>query len=108
MSIQRTPPKFASNPNLSASAEVDDIFVNSRKRKQPEDDDITYRMKILEDKLDKFDQNISETITKSLQLILASHLSKITVSLAALNDTVHGLGSGNASFKESLKDINSR
>ncbi|CAK1596627.1 unnamed protein product [Parnassius mnemosyne] len=108
MSIQRTPPKFSSNPNLSASAEVDDMFVNLRKRKQPEDDDITYRMKILEDKLDKFDQNISETITKSLQLILASELSKITVSLATLNDTVHGLRSDNASFKESLKDINSR
>ncbi|CAG4932059.1 unnamed protein product [Parnassius apollo] len=107
MSIHRTPPKFSSNPNLSASAEVDDIFVNSRKRSQPEGDDITYRIKILEDKLDKFDQNIMETITKSLQLILASELSKITVSLATLNDTVHGLRSDNASFKESLKDINS-
>lgn len=107
MSIQRTPPKFSSNPDLSAAAEVDDIFVNSRKRKQP-DDDINYRMKKLEDKFDKFDQNISETITKSIQLILASELSKITVSLNTLNDTVQGLRSDNASFKESLKDIDSR
>ncbi|CAG4952146.1 unnamed protein product [Parnassius apollo] len=49
-------------------------------------------MKILEDKLDKFDQNILETTTKSF---LASELSNITVSFATLNDTVDGLRSDN-------------
>lgn len=113
--MERTPPKFASNPDLSAPVEVDDLFINVRKRKHP-DGDYELRMNALEQKVDgklsklnaKLDESLAELIDTSIKSALAAEFSKITASLDALNKTVQGLRSDNESFKASLVNINTR
>jgi hypothetical protein len=119
MSLQRTPPKCASNPDLTAtsiSAAVEDVFINTRKRKQPDHDDVDQRLKSMEKQFEnifitlphKIDNLISAAITTSLKSMFTSEFSKISTSLDNLNDTVMGLRRDNDCFKKSLTDITNR
>lgn len=108
---ERTPPKFASNPNLSTITAAEDNFINMRKRKQPDADDIEDRLKLLEKRSDcmmnVFSRMIDESIA-SLKSTITCEFTKITASIDAMNSTITGLRSDNASFKESLNNINTR
>ncbi|CAG9794185.1 unnamed protein product [Diatraea saccharalis] len=112
----RTPPKCASNPDLPTSAHAEDLYINIRKRKQPEDDNLHLQMKLLEQKMDSqfhtfssnLDNKITEIINTTLRSTILTEFSKINASLDALNNTVMSLRSDNTSFKESLTSINTR
>ncbi|CAH0407671.1 unnamed protein product [Chilo suppressalis] len=117
MSVQRTPPKFASNPDLPATALlVEDTVINMRKRKQPDDEDMDHRMMLLEQKLDrqmaifssKMDEMISESIANALKSAITSEFSKISSTLDAISESVMELRNDNASLKKSLKDMDVR
>jgi hypothetical protein len=114
MSTRRTPPKFASNPDLATA--TGDANINMRKRKQPDIDDIDQRFALMEKKFDSqladqstmMDKVISETIAASIQSAISSEFSKYATLLDRINDNVSALRSDHSIFKETLENVNSR
>lgn len=102
--MQRSPPatatssqkqKYSSNPDLPESCGNYDAFVNFRKRKQPDDENIKPMLEYVEQKLgaelnswkSQLDAVIAASIKKSIDSILDKEVKKITSTI-------------NTSFKE--------
>lgn len=96
--MQRSPPattsssqiqKYSSNPDLPESCGGNDAFVNFRKRKQPEDENIKPMLEYVEQKLDakliswksQLDAVIADSIKNSIDSILHNEVKKITSAI---------------------------
>lgn len=116
---QRTPPNnfklCSSNPDLStASTSTDtDIFINMRKRKQPESDELNSMMEALElkiaNQMETFKVSIEAVVTESVKnavnLVLEREMCKLTTSI---NDTLNQFNIRLDDMQESINYVNNR
>lgn len=111
MSTLRTPPnKYGSSPDLMASD--NDIYVSTRKRKQPEYD-LDYKLfTMLEEKIDKHLCELNEKILTSINAAVSSalteQLSTINSNLSNINSTLAKLTNENAIINNSLNETTKR
>lgn len=112
MSLQRTPPKFASDSNIPASSLVENETKLTRKRKQPEND-YEQRIKCIEERLDKqtstLDEKITEciinSVTAAVNAALSTELTKISATLTTINTNVTKLTSDCDNLNKSLSEM---
>lgn len=113
MALQRTPPKFSSNPDISASTENDN-YVNLRKRKQPDSytDDSTFSAAIIDQMIQQrmtlWDEKITSCISAAVSSAMTCELSKITESLSSINASLQHLKDDNTAINRSLSETNLR
>lgn len=92
--MQRSPPKYPSNPDLSTFS--NEAYINTRKRKQF---DGNHAGTVLMDH--NLDKKLSEMVTSSVQTVMTAEVNKILTAIS-------GLSADNASIKDSLKECNTR
>ncbi|XP_045453284.1 uncharacterized protein LOC123662485 [Melitaea cinxia] len=113
MSLQLTPPAlYASSPELPTNTERTD-FVNMRKRKQMDGDDVVVALeKKFEHQLEAFynkvTQNINNAITEAVNVALTQQISKISSSLENLNTNVQKLSTDNINIRKTLSKVGER
>ncbi|XP_059050411.1 uncharacterized protein LOC131845376, partial [Achroia grisella] len=117
MSLQRTPPKFSSNPDISASSAsvTDKSNINLRKRKQPHDETSNIFCELekkFSDQLNiwnkRIDEGIMETISAAVKSCMSLELAKISTTLSEINTSILGLQADNVSVKESVSNFITR
>jgi hypothetical protein len=113
--MQRSPPptttaqkqKYSSSPDLPESCGSNDAFVNFRKRKQPEDENIKPILEYIEQTIgsqlnswkSQLDTIIAESIKKSIDCILDKEIKKISLTI---NDSFKEFGVRLDTFEQSL------
>ncbi|XP_026314254.1 uncharacterized protein LOC113225976 [Hyposmocoma kahamanoa] len=114
MALQRTPPnKFSSNPDIPLSTDTEILYVNPRKRKQPDvEDAIALLEKKFEQQLlmwnEKIAQSITGGITAAVNSALAGEMSKLSATLSDINTNIQKLNADNVRINNALTETNLR
>lgn len=110
MAIQHTPPnKFSSDTNIPMSLNNEnETLINTRKRKQPDNDDLV----CLEEKFNKqlliWDSRMTECIASAVNTAITSEMTKITSVLSELNKNIIKLNTDNVNINKTLTETNKR
>ncbi|KOB77361.1 Zinc finger DNA binding protein [Operophtera brumata] len=110
-SLPRTPSnKFSSEGNIPASVSVE--HTSTRKRKQPDNDDLKFLEGKFDDQMLLWNKQITECISSSITVAVNSALSiefaKITSALSEINNNIIKLNADNVCINKSLTDANYR
>lgn len=115
MSMQTTPPnRFLSDTNIPQSVDQD-LFVNVRKRKQP-DPENTLMMARLEEKFNlqlsvwdrKFTECITSSVTMAVNAAMSSEMEKMTSIMSEINANISKLNADYKVLSSSLENTISR
>ncbi|KAL0880334.1 hypothetical protein ABMA27_002781 [Loxostege sticticalis] len=110
MALQRSPPnKFSSDSNIVSSVDSEhNTFINTRKRKQPDCEDMASFEEKFNKKLLTWDAKITESIAIAVSSSVSKEMTKISDVLSEININMMKLSADNVNINISLKETNTR
>lgn len=110
MALQRTPPnKFSSDTCIPTSVDNENVAaVNTRKRKQPDNDDLAFLEEKFNNQLLIWDTRITDSIATAVKAAISSEMTKISSVLSEINKSMVKLNTDNININKSIQETNSR